>query len=46
MKKNEAKNMSLTDYLLWSFKERDYTFGGLKKNLENTQLKAISDVNK
>jgi len=38
--------MSLTDYLLWSFKERDYTLGGFKKNLENTQLKAIRDVNK
>jgi hypothetical protein len=46
MKKKEIKSMSLTDYLLWSFKERDFTFEGFKKNLEKTKLKAITDVNK
>ena len=46
MKKKEIKGTTVTEYLLWSFKERDFTFSGLKKNLEKTQLKAIMDVNK
>lgn len=39
------ENKSISDYLLWLFKERDFTFGGFKKMMEQRRLENIRQVN-
>ena len=46
MKNQKNRYKSLTNYLLWSFKERDFTLQGLKDKFERSRYEAINDVNK
>jgi hypothetical protein len=43
---NKQKKLTYTDYIIWLQKDKDLTFKGIRKNLENTHLEAINEINK
>ncbi len=43
---NQNKSLSFSDYLIEMQKERDLTFKGLKKSIENSRIELFKEVNK
>jgi len=46
LKKSPIEGKSMTDYLLWIFKEKDLTISGFKSYLDKKRLDSIQQVNK
>ena len=42
----KSENTTIADYLLWLYKQRDFTSNGLKKHMQQKQLEAIAEANK
>lgn len=44
-KRKAFDNKNVTDYLLWIFKEKDFTLKGFKKYFDQRHIEAIRQVN-
>jgi hypothetical protein len=43
---NKPKQATFLDYVIWLQKDKDLTFKGLRKHIDQTHLDAIKEVNK
>jgi hypothetical protein len=43
---NKPKQKSYLDYIIWLQQEKDFTFKGFRKHLEQSHLDTIKEINK